>query len=107
MIYCNILVSDLSHFADADGNGYIMKDEVTAIASMFIKLTDPSIQKLAIKDCLDEMSVAFFRVFDSNGNGIIEQFELNDILTDVISGFANIVASLLCHFEHTILQAAA
>jgi Ca2+-binding EF-hand superfamily protein len=97
----------LIHFADADGNGYIMKDEVIAIASIFIKFTDPSIQKLAMKDCLDEITGAFFRVFDSNGNGIIEQIELNEILTDVISGFANIVSSLLCHFEPTILQAAA
>ena len=55
-------------------------------------------------DRLKEIVVAFFRIFDSNGNGIIEQFELNEILTDLISGAANTLASLVDHFEPYILK---
>ena len=55
-------------------------------------------------DRLKDIVVAFFRIFDSNDNGIIEQFELNEILTDLISGVANILASLVDHFEPYILK---
>ena len=90
--------------ADADGNGYITKDEVTTIISLFVKLADPGNQDLPMGDRLKDIVVAFFRIFDSNGNGIIEQFELNEILTDLISGVANILASLVDHLEPYILK---
>ena len=90
--------------ADADGNEYITKDEVTTIMSLFVKLADPANQNLPMGDRLKEIVVAFFRIFDSNGNGIIEQFELNEILTDLISGAANTLASLVDHFEPYILK---
>ena len=72
--------------------------------SLFVKLADPANQNLPMGDRLKEIVVAFFRIFDSNGNGIIEQFELNEILTDLISGVANILASLVDHFEPYILK---
>ena len=72
--------------------------------SLFVKLADPANQNLPMGDRLKEIVVAFFRIFDSNGNGIIEQFELNEILTDLICGVANILASLVDHFEPYILK---
>ena len=72
--------------------------------SLFVKLADPANQNLPMGDRLKEIVVAFFRIFDSNGNGIIEQFELNEILTDLISGVANILASLVDHLEPYILK---
>ena len=73
--------------------------------NIFIKLSDPSNQNLPMSDRLKDIVVAFFRIFDANNNGIIEQFELNEIVTDVISGIANILASLIDHFEPFILKA--
>lgn len=90
--------------ADADGNGYITKDEVLDIVGMFIKFSDPSSQSAPLGDRLKELVVAIFRIFDSNGNGVIEQFELNEILTDIISGITNIVVSLIDYFEPCLLK---
>lgn len=90
--------------ADADGNGYITKDEVLDIVGMYIKFMDPSNQSAPLGDRLKELVVAIFRIFDSNGNGVIEQFELNEILTDIISGITNIVASLIDYFEPCLLK---
>ena len=58
-----------------------------------------------MSDRLKDAVVAFFRIFDSNGNGIIEQFELSEIFTDIISGIANTLAALIDHFEPGILKA--
>jgi hypothetical protein len=74
-----------------------------SIVSIFLKLnpSDPETLSKSVKDAI----MAFFRFFDSNGNGIIEQFELSEIFTDIISGIANILASLIDHFEPFILKA--
>ncbi len=90
--------------ADADGNGYITKSEVLDIVSMLIKFGDSSNQSIPLGDRLKDLVVAFFRMFDANGNGVIEQFELNEIFTDIISGVANIVAALIDYFEPCILK---
>ena len=43
-----------------------------------------------MRDRLKDIVDGFFRVFDSNGNGVIESFELNEIVSDIISGITTI-----------------
>ena len=90
--------------ADADGSGYITKEEVTSILSIFFKLSASS-SNMPMNERLKDAVAAFFRIFDSNGNGIIEQFELSEIFSDVITGIANTIAALIDHFEPFILKA--
>ena len=61
-----------------------------AIVNAFIKLADPAYQNLPLRDRLKDIVEGLFRVFDSNGNGVIESFELNEIVSDVITGIAGI-----------------
>ena len=76
-----------------------------AIVYAFIQLADPTYQNLPIRDRLKGIVEALFRVFDANGNGIIEPFELNEILTDVISGVVNILTTLIDILEPHFLKA--
>jgi hypothetical protein len=76
-----------------------------AIVNAFIQLADPTYQNLPIRDRLKGIVEALFRVFDANGNGIIEPFELNEILTDVISGVVNILTTLIDILEPHFLKA--
>jgi hypothetical protein len=92
------------YFSDSDGNGYISNDEAMACVRMFVKLTDSSYQSQPVGERLQSIVEAFFRVFDSNGNGIIELFEVNEILSDVVSGVAAIVCALVDHFEPYLLK---
>ncbi len=69
-----------------------------ACVSMFVKLSDPDYQAQPVAERLQSIVFAFFRVFDSNGDGIIELFEVNEILSDFVSGIAAIVSSLVDHF---------
>ena len=75
-----------------------------AILRISVKLIDLSNQSIPMSDRLKDLVVPFFRIFDSNGNGVIEQLEMNEILTDVVSGVANILGSLLDSFEPICLK---
>jgi Ca2+-binding EF-hand superfamily protein len=75
-----------------------------AIVSAFIKLADPAYQNLPLRDRLKDIVEGLFRVFDSNGNGIIEIFELNEIISDVISGIAGIIATVIDCLELHFLK---
>jgi hypothetical protein len=75
-----------------------------AVVNAFIKLADPVYEKLPISDRLKEIVEGFFRVFDSNGNGIIEPLELNEIISDVISGIATILTTVIDHLEPHFLK---
>ena len=92
------------NFSDSDGNGYISKIETMACVRMFVKLTDSSYQSQPAGERFQSIIEAFFRVFDSNGNGIIEIFEVNEILSDLVSGVAAIVCSVVDHFEPYLLN---
>jgi Ca2+-binding EF-hand superfamily protein len=94
----------LFRFFDADGSGFISKDEVMAIVNAFIKLADPAYQNLPMRERLKDIVEGLFRVFDSNGNGIIESFELNEIVSDVVSGIATIVATVIDYLEPHFLK---
>ena len=75
-----------------------------AIVNAFIKLADPAYQNLPMRDRLKDIVEGLFRVFDANGNGIIESFELNEILSDVISGIAGIVTTVIDYLEPHFLK---
>ncbi len=75
-----------------------------AIVNAFIKLADPAYQTLPMRDRVKDIVEGLFRVFDSNGNGIIESFELNEIFSDVISGIAGIVATVIDCLEPHFLK---
>jgi hypothetical protein len=75
-----------------------------AIINVFIQLADPAYEKNPIRDRLKGIVEGLFRVFDTNKNGIIEQFELNEIFSDVISGIANVLISLTDYLESQLLQ---
>ncbi len=92
------------HVSDSDGNGYISQAEAMACVRMFVKLTDSSYQSQPVGERLQSIVEAFFRVFDSNGNGTIELFEVNEILSDLVSGVAAIVCALVDHFEPDLLK---
>jgi hypothetical protein len=70
-----------------------------AIVNAFIKLADPAYQNLPMPERLKNIVEGLFRVFDSNGNGIIESFELNEIISDVVSGIATIIATVIDYLE--------
>ena len=78
-----------------------------ACVKMFIKLADPAYSSKPLSERISSIVEAFFRVFDSNGNGIIELFEVNEILVDVISGIAGIICTLVDHFEPYLLKVTA
>ncbi len=90
--------------SDADGSGFISKDEVMAVVGAFIQLADPAYQNLPMRDRLKSIVEGLFRAFDSNGNGIIESFELNEIVSDVITGIANILTTLIDYMEPHFLK---
>mmetsp|Transcript_34654 Transcript_34654/g.72669 ORF Transcript_34654/g.72669 Transcript_34654/m.72669 type:complete len:769 (-) Transcript_34654:316-2622(-) len=94
----------LFRFFDADGSGFISKDEVMVVVNAFIQLADPAYQNLPMRDRLKGIVEGLFRVFDTNGNGIIESFELNEIVSDVISGIANILTTLIDYLEPHFLK---
>jgi hypothetical protein len=75
-----------------------------AIVNAFIKLADPAYQNLPMRERLKDIVEGLFRVFDSNGNGIIESFELNEIVSDVVSGIATIVATVIDYLEPHFLK---
>jgi hypothetical protein len=75
-----------------------------ACLRMFVILTDSSYQSQPVGERLQSIIEAFFRVFDSNGNGIIELFEVSEILSDLVSGVASILCALVDHFEPYLLQ---
>jgi hypothetical protein len=72
--------------------------------TMLVKFLDPVYQAESIVERIQSIVSAFFRVFDSNGNGIIELFEVNEILSDVVAGIANIISSLVTHLEPYLLK---
>ncbi len=74
------------------------------IISAVIKLFDTAYQELPMRDRLKEIVQGFFRVFDSNGDGVIEAFELNEIVTDVITGLANILVAMIDFLEPQLLK---
>jgi hypothetical protein len=76
-----------------------------AVVNAFIKLSDTAYQKLPMRDRLKDIIEGFFRVFDSNGNGIIESFELSEIVSDGISGIATITATVIDCLEPQFLKA--
>jgi hypothetical protein len=75
-----------------------------AVVDAFIKLSDPAYQNLPMRDRLKGIVEGLFRVFDTNGNGIIEPFELNEILADVVAGIANILTTLTDYLESVLLK---
>ena len=75
-----------------------------AIVNAFIQLADPAYQNLPMRDRLKDIVEGLFRVFDTNGNGIIESFELNEIISDVISGIAGIIATVIDYSEPHLLK---
>ncbi len=75
-----------------------------ACVSMFVKLSDPAYQAQPVAERLQSIIFAFFRVFDSNGDGVIELFEVNEILSDFVSGVAAIFSSLVDHFQPYLLK---
>jgi hypothetical protein len=75
-----------------------------ACIRMFVMLSDPVYQAQPVGERIQSIVSAFFRIFDSNGNGIIEVFEVNEILSDVVSGIATIISSLVNHFEPYLLK---
>jgi hypothetical protein len=75
-----------------------------ACLRMLVKLTDSSYQSQPVGERLQSIVEAFFRVFDSNGNGVIELFEVNEILSDMVSGVAFILCALVDHFEPYLLK---
>jgi hypothetical protein len=91
-------------FTDSDGSGFISKDEVFVVVNAFIKLADPACQELPMRDRLKDIVDGFFRVFDSNGNGVIESFELNEIVSDFISGITTIITTVIDYLEPHFLK---
>ena len=75
-----------------------------AIINAFIKLADAGYETLPMRERLKDIVERLFRVFDSNGNGIIESFELNEIVSDVISGVATIIETVIAHLEPHFLE---
>jgi hypothetical protein len=75
-----------------------------AVMKMFIHLGDPAYQSRPLYERVGGIAEALFRVFDANGNGLIELFEVNEILSDVISGVAGVLCVLIDHFEPYILK---
>ncbi len=75
-----------------------------AVVNAFIQLADPAYQNLPMRDRLKVIVEGLFRAFDTNGNGIIESFELNEIFSDVITGIANILTTLIDYLEPHFLK---
>jgi hypothetical protein len=75
-----------------------------AVVNAFVQLSDPAYQNLPMRDRLKGIVEGLFRVFDTNGNGIIEPFELNEIISDVIAGISNILTALTDYLESELLK---
>ncbi len=70
-----------------------------AVVNAFVQLADPAYQNLPMRDRLKGIVEGLFRALDTNGNGIIESFELNEIVSDLITGIANIATTLIDYME--------
>ncbi len=88
--------------ADVQGSGMVAKDDIMAIVNVFIQLAD---RELPVRDRLKGLVVALFRVFDTNGNGTIESLDINEIISDIISGIASILTSVIVGMEPELLKA--
>ena len=75
------------------------------IVSPFIQLTDPAYQNIPMRDRLKGIVEELFRSFDSNGDGIIESFELSEMVSDVVAGITSILISLANYLESELLKA--
>jgi hypothetical protein len=74
------------------------------IINAYVQLTDPAYQNIPIRDRLKGIVEGVFRVLDTNGNGLIESFELSEIVSDVITGVASILTALLDYMESELLK---
>jgi hypothetical protein len=75
-----------------------------AVVNAFIKFTDYEYQKLPMRDRLKDIVDGMFRAFDSNGNGILEPFELNEIVSNAISVIATIITTMIDYLEPHLLK---
>ncbi len=66
--------------------------------------TDGRLRDIPISDRARVVAESFFRVFDANGNGVIEVSEVHEIISDIISGLVSALISLIDHFEPVLVK---
>ncbi len=85
--------------ADSDRNGTISIEEAMACIKMILLFTDSRFSEIPMLERVRVVMESFFRVFDANGNGVIEAGEVHAIITDLNSGLIALLTSLIDNFE--------
>jgi len=99
-----VVYNAVFRFFDADRSGSISTEEARACVRTVFLFTDGRLRDIPISDRARVVAESFFRVFDANGNGVIEVSEVHEIISDIISGLVSALISLIDHFEPVLVK---